>query len=184
MAKIYTKTGDEGKTSLLGGIRTEKCSMIIDVYGTIDELNSSLGVVVSHLISSDKAHGHLLVIQRVLFDMGALFATDPKDREKYSLKKIVEKDILSLENWIDEMTSELGELTNFILPGGSVPSSFCHVSRTVCRRLERLMVELNQANPEWNVENSIKYTNRLSDYLFTASRYINFKKNIKEINWH
>lgn len=184
MVKIYTKTGDEGKTSLLGGTRTDKSSRVIDVYGTIDELNSSIGVVVSHLTSIDKVQGHLLLIQRVLFDMGALFATGPKERVKFSLREIVEKDILNLENWIDEMTSELGELTSFILPGGSVPSSFCHVSRTVCRRLERLMVELNKTNPEWNVENAIKYTNRLSDYLFTASRYINLKKNIKELNWH
>jgi cob(I)alamin adenosyltransferase len=176
--KIYTKTGDSGTTSLFGGKRLGKDDMRIESYGTIDELNSFIGLVLSHLADEDQ-RSILLTVQNRLFDMGSVLACDP---EKPLLNSdIQESDIVLLENAMDNMESSLEPLKNFILPGGSVAISFTHICRTVCRRAERRVISLSR---ESEVDPMIiKYLNRLSDYFFVLSRYIALKTGVQEILW-
>jgi len=178
--KIYTRTGDDGTTGLIGGSRVKKHNIRLEAYGTIDELNSYIGLIRSMQtdLHTDKI---LEIIQNKLFVIGANLATD----ESISLIKkqlpCQTADIELLENKMDEMNTSLPELRNFILPGGCHASSFCHVARTVCRRAERHIVELSE-NKEVDT-NLIKFINRLSDYLFVLSRKINLDQNAPEILW-
>jgi cob(I)alamin adenosyltransferase len=185
--KIYTKTGDSGETSLLGGERVKKFNIRLDAYGTIDELNSYIGLIRSRDIPSGMKE-NLVQIQSELFAIGAMLAT-PQDKEKLKsgkdrlgIEKIGQKNIGQLEHWIDEMNEVLPEMTNFILPGGNSVVSFCHIARTVCRRAERIIVQLHQDEPV-NTD-IIAYTNRLSDFLFVLARKLTFDFQLKEIPWN
>jgi cob(I)alamin adenosyltransferase len=180
--RIYTKTGDEGKTSLIGGTRVSKSDIRIEAYGTIDELNSTIGMVrdqVSDLASTDM----LKEIQDRLFTIGSILATDPDKNVKMQLPDLHEEDIVLLENEIDRMDDALPALKSFILPGGHLASSTAHVARCVCRRAERICVHM-QDNQQHVDSIVIKYINRLSDYLFTLARYICHLANVADIEWH
>lgn len=184
--KIYTKTGDEGTTSLFGGTRVPKHHLRIESYGTVDELNSYIGLIKDQQISS-KVKDSLIRIQHDLFTLGAMLATPPEKenlksgKERLNIPKISEESVLFLENNIDQMNTELPEMTHFILPGGHTTVSFCHIARCVCRRAERLSVQLND-NEEVN-ENILKYLNRLSDYLFVLARKLTYDLKAEEIKW-
>jgi cob(I)alamin adenosyltransferase len=177
--KIYTKGGDKGKTSLLGGKRVSKSDMRIEAYGTVDELNANIGLLKDYDIS-DHYKVSLLKIQNDLFKIGSILACEV-DPDQYNLSRIQDPDISEIEELIDEMEKELPVLKNFILPGGDLAVSQCHIARCVCRRSERLIVLLSEVEEIGEV--IIRYLNRLSDYLFVLARKIGFDKGIKEINW-
>jgi cob(I)alamin adenosyltransferase len=178
--KIYTRTGDDGTTGLIGGSRVKKYDLRLEAYGTIDELNSFLGVVRS-LQTDEHADLVLEKIQNKLFVIGANLASDNTITLIKKQMPVGETDILLLEQEMDAMNEVLPELKNFILPGGSQATSFCHVARTVCRRAERLIVELSEkAEVDPNL---IKFINRLSDYLFVLSRKVSIDQKSAEILW-
>lgn len=177
--KIYTKTGDKGETSLIGGVRVPKYHLRIESYGTIDELNSYIGLIIDALQNKEAAKT-LYEIQDRLFTIGALLATTP-EKTKMKVPDVHETDITLLENEMDAMDVQLPELKSFILPGGTIVASYCHVARCVCRRAERLVVQLAS---ETDVEPIIiTYLNRLSDYLFMLSRYVVYKAGATEVPW-
>ena len=179
--KIYTKTGDAGKTSLIGGTKVLKNDPRIEAYGTVDELNSYLGVVSDHC-NDEHAKNILKEIQDRLFTIGSELACDPQKDTKMRIPDLHESDIGLLEKEMDTMDAELPPMKNFILPGGMPAVSFMHVARCVCRRAERCCVNLKEL--EDSVEPLIiKYLNRLSDYLFMLSRYTGMKNNAPEIIW-
>ncbi|WP_028296924.1 cob(I)yrinic acid a,c-diamide adenosyltransferase [Olivibacter sitiensis] len=177
--KIYTKTGDDGTTSLIGGTRVSKSHTRIESYGTLDELNSYIGFLRSY---KPDAHidGTLIQIQQILFDIGALLAFDAS-RSKLQLYQIQDADILALEQAIDEMDSHLAPLKSFILPGGSATISVCHIARCICRRAERLVVHLSEDEPVH--PEIIQYLNRLSDYLFVLARKMAQDSGVEETLW-
>ena len=184
--KIYTKTGDKGTTGLFGGTRVPKHHIRIEAYGTVDELNSHIGLIKDQDIPSESKKS-LIRIQEDLFTLGANLATDPKKmllkngKERFNIQKISETDIHFLENEIDRMNLELPEMTNFILPGGHQTVSFCHIARCVCRRAERLSCHLHDNEP---LDPSILiYLNRLSDYLFVMARHLTKHLQVEEIKW-
>jgi cob(I)alamin adenosyltransferase len=179
--KIYTKTGDSGKTSLIGGTKVLKSDPRIDSYGTVDELNSYIGLV-SDYCTDAQAKNILKEIQDRLFTIGAELACDPKKMTKMRLPDLHESDIELLEKEIDQMDSELPPMKNFILPGGMPVVSFMHIARCVCRRAERCCVLL-QENESTVDPLILKYLNRLSDYLFQLGRYTAMKNNAPEIIW-
>ena len=177
--KIYTKTGDEGITSLLGGLRVPKSDLRIDAYGTVDELNSYLGLLRDQEVNGKRAD-FLKEIQDRLFTLGADLATVP-GKDKVKKPDLHVEDIEQLEQEMDRMDLELPPLTAFILPGGHQSVSFCHLARTVCRRTERIVVELasyEQVNPL-----VIQYLNRLSDYLFVLGRKMAAELEVDEVTW-
>lgn len=176
--KIYTKTGDKGETSLIGGVRVKKSNLRIEAYGTIDELNSWIGVIRNiEEISNSQLFQK---IQDVLFTIGSHLASHP-EKGRMKLPEINNSDIELLEHEIDKMESELPPLTSFVLPGSSIQNGYCHIARTVCRRAERCVVELSLN--EKVEEIVIRYLNRLSDYLFVLSRYVTLKQNGEDIPW-
>ena len=178
--KIYTKTGDDGTTGLVGGSRVKKNSIRLEAYGTVDELNSAIGLLRSYSIPRDVSE-ILVKIQNKLFNIGSRLASDDKgDMYTVSLS-ITEKDIQLLESSIDNYEQKLPELTNFIIPGGEITSAQCHVVRTVCRRAERMILEL--AEQEKVQKEIIVYLNRLSDLLFVLARKLAFDKNSEEMPW-
>ena len=184
--KIYTKTGDQGKTSLYGGTRVKKSNLRIDAYGTVDELNSYIGLVKDQLEDKEVIKD-LLRIQNKLFALGAMLAT-PLDKEKLKdgsdrlkIEKIEATEIQYLESKMDMMNESLDPMTHFILPGGHTIVSFCHISRCICRRAERIAVEL--ADSEEINPYIIIYLNRLSDYLFVLARKLTKDYKVKEIPW-
>ena len=177
--KIYTKTGDKGLTSLFGGKRVPKHHLRIEAYGTVDELNSYIGLIRDQKINSDTINV-LIEIQDRLFTLGSMLATEPGN-EKVKVPQLFEEDITLLEKEIDKMNETLPEMRSFVLPGGHQTVSFCHVARCVCRRAERLAVHL--AEVETVQEIVVKYLNRLSDYLFVLSRKLTQDNNTKEIPW-
>ncbi len=177
--KIYTKTGDEGKTSLFGGRKLLKSDLRIEAYGTVDELNSWIGLLRD--VSEDNLQRELLKkIQDRLFTIGSELAADP-DNQKLKVPDLLESDVELLEQEIDKMDEQLTRLRSFILPGGHVFVSYCHLARTVCRRAERLCVALNQENEIPPL--ILKYLNRLSDFLFTLSRKMAHDMGVEEVNW-
>ncbi len=179
--RVYTKTGDKGTTGLIGGTRVAKDSLRIEAYGTVDELNSFLGLGTDQL-GDEKINEWILEIQDRLFTLGASLATDPEKAPKQKLPDLHAEDITWLEQRIDEMDDQLPTMKFFVLPGGSVAASTFHVARCVCRRAERLCVHLvNQE--EFVAEVVLKYLNRLSDFLFVLSRYIVQQQGGKEIPW-
>jgi len=179
--KIYTKTGDAGKTSLIGGTKVLKSDLRIEAYGTVDELNSYIGLV-SDFCNDHHAKDILKEIQDRLFTMGSELACDPDKKTKMALPDLHESDVQLLEKEIDKMDEELPVMKNFILPGGLPAVSFIHIARCVCRRAERCCVRLKE-DDETEDGLIIKYLNRLSDYLFTLARYTSLKNNAPEIIW-
>lgn len=178
--KIYTRTGDNGTTGLIGGTRVKKYDIRLEAYGTVDELNSYLGVVRS-LLTDKHADEVLEKIQNILFVIGAHLATDDSIVLIKKQLPVGATDIELLEKEMDKMNEVLPELRNFILPGGCQATSFCHVARTVCRRAERLIVELSD---KVEIETDlIIFINRLSDYLFVLSRKISMDQKSAEILW-
>eukprot|EP01029_Cantina_marsupialis_P003635 TRINITY_DN1356_c0_g1_i1.p1 TRINITY_DN1356_c0_g1~~TRINITY_DN1356_c0_g1_i1.p1 ORF type:complete len:187 (-),score=9.64 TRINITY_DN1356_c0_g1_i1:294-854(-) len=178
--KVYTKTGDTGTTGLIGGTRVPKHHLRLESYGTVDELNSYVGVIRSHDIGA-KSKEVLLIIQNKLFLIGSRLATDEEKSDLKQKLPIEEADILLLEKEMDRMDEELEELNNFVLPGGSVVNGFCHVARTVCRRAER---RANQLSNEVDINPLLlKYLNRLSDYFFVLSRKVLLDVGADEIKW-
>ena len=184
--KIYTKTGDKGKTSLFGGTRVPKYNLRIEAYGTVDELNSFIGLIRDQNI--DKHSFEILVkIQNDLFTLGSMLAT-PKDKEKLKNGKnrlnipiITENDIAFLETEMDNLDKNLPPMTNFILPGGHTTVSYCHIARTVCRRAERITVQLSETEEINNI--TLTYLNRLSDYLFVLARKLTIDNKAIEVAW-
>jgi cob(I)alamin adenosyltransferase len=177
--KIYTKTGDDGTTALFGGKRVPKSHYRIEAYGTIDELNSFIGLLRDQEVNKSSLQT-LVEIQNNLFVIGSVLATEP-DNTKVKTPHLTESDVQLLETAIDKMDSELPPLRNFVLPGGHVSVSFGHIARTVCRRAERLVIELD-ANEK--VDSSIiRYLNRLSDYLFILCRKMSADLGVSEIPW-
>lgn len=184
--KIYTKTGDKGTTALFGGTRVPKHHIRIDSYGTVDELNSHLGLIRDQDINQHYKDV-LIDIQDKLFTVGAILATDPEKavlksgKERLNIPKITEDDIISLEKEMDTMNEALPPMTHFVLPGGHQTVSFCHIARCVCRRAERLASALNDIEP-FQPE-SLKYLNRLSDYLFVLARKLSYDLQAEEVKW-
>ncbi|WP_430426843.1 cob(I)yrinic acid a,c-diamide adenosyltransferase [Maribacter litoralis] len=184
--KVYTKTGDDGTTGLFGGTRVPKHHIRIDSYGTVDELNSWLGLIRDQKI--DEIHQQqLIVIQEHLFTVGAILATDPEKEilkngeERLKITKVGLSEIKFLEQAIDEMDGELPQMTHFILPGGHTTVSYCHIARTVCRRAERIATLLYESEPfDTNV---LMFLNRLSDYLFVLARKLSYNLHANEIKW-
>lgn len=177
--RVYTKTGDKGETSLIGGTRLPKQHIRIEAYGTVDELNSFIGVVRDQGID-EHSKTVLIEIQDRLFTLGSLLAADP-EKNKMKLPEIIEGDILFLEKEIDKMDEVLPEMKHFVLPGGHQAVSFCHVARCVCRRAERATLKL--AENEKVEEIVYKYLNRLSDYLFVLSRKLAHDLKVEETPW-
>lgn len=177
--KIYTKTGDDGTTSLFSGGRVSKTHLRVEAYGTVDELNSILGVVRAHQPDA-KTDTLLAQVQRQLFNLGADLAT-PLDAKSDWVVRMDAGTVLWLESAIDEMTAQLPELKHFILPGGSAAAAQLQVARTVCRRAERLIVELQTQEPIG--DHILNYINRLSDFLFTLARWENMQAGIPEDKW-
>jgi cob(I)alamin adenosyltransferase len=179
--KIYTKTGDKGNTSLIGGTKVPKNDLRIETYGTIDELNSWIGMINDQL-KDDNFKNELREIQDRLFTIGSSLATDTDKEPKMKLPDLNNSDIGFLEKRIDEMTAELPVMKNFILPGGHIAVSSIHITRCVCRRAERLVVNMQQ-HKLFVDEKIIQYLNRLSDYLFTLARFVAQKLGAEEIPW-
>lgn len=177
--KIYTKKGDSGNTSLIGGTRVPKHHLRIESYGTVDELNSYIGLIRDQSISEEDTKV-LLEIQDRLFTIGSHLATDPV-KGKMKLPELYAKDITFLEEQIDLMDQNLEEMRSFVLPGGHTVVSYSHIARCVCRRAERVTVHL--AEESIVDENIVAYLNRLSDYLFTLSRKLTVDFKAKEIAW-
>lgn len=177
--KVYTKTGDDGTTGLFGGARVPKHHIRIESYGTVDELNSYIGLV-RHRKIDPKAQEMLAEVQDRLFTIGSILASDPS-KSNLKTPDLHESDIELLEKEMDRMNEELPEMRFFVLPGGNDTVSFCHIARCVCRRAERLAVLLNEKEPIEQLV--IKYLNRLSDYLFVLSRKITQDDKLEETPW-
>jgi cob(I)alamin adenosyltransferase len=177
--KVYTKTGDKGQTSLIGGTRIPKFDIRIEAYGTVDELNSYVGLIRDQAIDAH-AREILIEVQDRLFTIGSLLAADPV-KNKMTLPQVSESDIKLLEEEMDSMDKTLPEMKSFVLPGGHTTVSFCHIARCVCRRAERCVLKLNEQEPL--NELIYKYLNRLSDYLFVLSRKLTMDLNAPETPW-
>ncbi|KAA2240468.1 cob(I)yrinic acid a,c-diamide adenosyltransferase [Chitinophaga agrisoli] len=194
-SKIYTKTGDKGKTSLIGGTKVPKSHIRIDTYGTIDELNSYIGLVNDHITANAgnmtaanaattpaTTNALLKEIQDRLFTIGAALACDPEKETKMSIPDLKPEDVLLLEKSMDQLNEELPEMKAFVLPGGHIAVSTCHVARCVCRRVERLCVGMQEL--ELFIDPLIlQYINRLSDYLFVLARWIGHRLQVEEVKW-
>ncbi|HLW33387.1 MAG TPA: cob(I)yrinic acid a,c-diamide adenosyltransferase [Aequorivita sp.] len=184
--KIYTKTGDAGTTALFGGSRVPKHNIRIESYGTVDELNSHIGLIRSQQIDA-QSKKMLVQIQHRLFTLGSTLATDPKravlksGKERLNIEKVNEENIQLLEDEMDAMNASLPDLTHFILPGGNDAVSYCHIARTVCRRAERRVTLLNEKEAVDPLV--LKYLNRLSDYLFVLARKLSNDLGAEEIQW-
>lgn len=177
--KIYTRTGDQGMTSLFGGKRVSKTDIRIETYGTVDELNSWIGLLRDQPVNHER-QDELTGIQDRLFTMGSLLATEPGNT-KVKVPALADDDIIVLEKLMDRMDETLAPMRSFVLPGGHPSVSFGHIARTVCRRAERLAIALNEAE---NIDPLIvKYLNRLSDYLFVLTRKMGSELNAPETPW-
>jgi cob(I)alamin adenosyltransferase len=174
--KIYTRTGDKGTTALATGERVPKHALRIESYGTVDETNAAVGLARLHTGDDAILDAMLARIQNDLFDLGADLATPGKTKEElgYEPLRIIEAQATRLEGEIDTLNGHLAPLRSFVLPGGRPAAAHLHLARTVCRRAERLMVALAKAEPGLVSEPALKYVNRLSDFFFVASRYVNW----------
>lgn len=177
--KVYTKTGDKGTTSLFGGLRVSKAHDRINAYGTVDELNSYIGLLRDQEVNKIRQN-FLVEIQDRLFTLGSILATEPGNT-KVKIPKLLESDITNLENEIDLMESTLEQMKNFVLPGGHQSVSFCHIARCVCRRAERLVILLQETEEVDQIV--VMYLNRLSDYLFVLSRKMTSELKTTETPW-
>jgi cob(I)alamin adenosyltransferase len=180
-SKIYTKTGDKGNTSLIGGTKVPKNDIRIETYGTIDELNSWIGLV-NDLMDDAILNNELKEIQDRLFTIGSMLATDHEKNSGMKLPDLHHEDVEFLEKKIDDMTAMLPPMKSFIIPGGHQTVSSFHIARCVCRRAERLAVHMKENGLD--VETTlIQYLNRLSDYLFTLARFACVKLGVEEVKW-
>ena len=179
-SNIYTRTGDGGETSLVDGSRTGKDNPRVEAYGDIDELSSALGLVIADKECPGEIKDELQHVQQLLFTVGGYLATPVTDGKKVTLEKL-QGENEKLEGWIDAIDERLPKLNSFILPGGGEASCRCHLARTICRRAERQIISLSRENPV--DPQLIAYINRLSDYLFVVSRYLNFIQGIEEVSW-
>lgn len=181
--KLYTRTGDAGTTSLVGGTRVPKDDLRLDAYGTVDELNSHIGLVIAQAratgFSDQSVIDTLLRIQHTLFDLGCQLATEP--HSKWQPKAITPEDVAAVEAEIDRLDDALTPMHAFILPGGTLPAAQAQIARTVARRAERLMVALSRTAPV--ADPAMQYVNRLSDYLFALARYFNHVAQVPETTW-
>lgn len=180
ISKVYTRTGDKGQTSIVGGIRMSKASKRLEAYGTVDELNSHLGLLVA-MLPNGNDRDMIIRIQSCLFNVCTNLATDQSQTPLYDSAKLPQGEIELLEQEVDRMMKMLPEKQGFILPGGTQAAAQAHVCRTVCRRAERRIVSLSeeaQITPE-----TLQYVNRLSDYLFVLAKIINFNAGVNEIVW-
>jgi cob(I)alamin adenosyltransferase len=173
--KVYTKTGDKGKTSLVGGSRVEKDNLRVEAYGTVDELNSLAGLL-SDKLKNELVVNQLNLIQNYLFVIGSNLACD-REKKPTSIPAVDENQVIFLEQFIDDFEKDLAPMTNFILPSGHELISLTHLVRTVCRRAERRVVSLK------NEPNIVVYLNRLSDYFFVLSRFLAKELNVTEVKW-
>jgi cob(I)alamin adenosyltransferase len=179
--RIYTKTGDDGTTALFGGTRVSKDALRIQAYGTIDELNAVIGIVLTGNLK-DELRAELGRLSRDLFSLGSDLATPLEPPPKYPIPRITVDDVARLEGWIDAHDDVLAPLKNFILPGGSFEAAHLHLARTVCRRAERLIVTLDGNE---NIGEHVRpFVNRLSDYLFTVARRANHDLGVSDVEWH
>jgi cob(I)alamin adenosyltransferase len=178
--KIYTRTGDKGQTGLLGGTRVPKYHERIEAYGTIDELNSHLGMLRD--LAGDQQRELIITIQKKLFSIGSRLASaSDEEADKFKVPQVIDADITALEDAMDLMDKELPEMRNFILPGGHVAVSQAHICRTVCRRAERLVVRIAAEEPVPEI--ILRYLNRLSDLLFVLARWLGYRLGAAEIPW-
>lgn len=180
MSKVYTKTGDKGTTSLIGGTRVKKCDPRIDSYGTIDELNAQIGLL-STYITEEETLTLIAEMQNVLFNIGCNLAMGEDFKKELKESSVPAVLIEHVEQSIDRMQGIIPELHCFVIPGGSRSASIAHVCRTVCRRAERLIIALDETSPV--DANVLTYINRLSDYFFILSRYLNFIEKVDEKKW-
>ena len=177
--KVYTKKGDKGTTGLIGGTRVPKHHLRIEAYGTVDELNSYIGLIRDQEMD-EKHHVMLIEIQDRLFTMGSMLANDP-EKSKMELPPLFESDVVKLEHAMDDMDKDLPPMKSFVLPGGHTTVSYCHVARCVCRRAERIATQLNE---EIGVDELVlSYLNRLSDYLFVLARKLTKDLQATEVPW-
>lgn len=180
ITKVYTRTGDKGQTSIVGGIRVSKASERLEAYGTVDELSSHLGLLAA-MLSEGEYHDMIIRVQNNLFNVCTNLATDQNQTPLYDSAKLADGEIELLEKEVDRMMKLLPERQGFILPGGTPVAAQAHVCRTVCRRAERRIVALSevaQISPK-----TLQYVNRLSDYLFVLAKIINFNAGVSEIVW-
>lgn len=180
-SRLYTGGGDKGTTSLVGGERVKKTSVRLEAYGSVDELSSFLGDILSAPDCESEVKGQLLSIQNMLFNLGCYLATRPKDGEHPAVNGLTEDSIRRLEGWIDALDEQTPKIRAFVLPGGCPLSAKAHIARTTCRRAERRILAL--AEEEYVDPNLLTYINRLSDYLFILARYFNFMNGVDEITW-
>ena len=182
---VYTRGGDKGETSLVDGPRVGKDSIMVELYGEVDELNSFIGVAASFFDSKLEAQkSELIWIQHRLFDLGSNLACTPEKRESYKLAKISSEHIQRLEAGMDQLDSQLTMLKNFVLPGGHHAAAALHVCRTVCRRVERLAVQVRGESADLVASEHVQFLNRLSDYFFVLSRYVNKVYQHSEVLWN
>lgn len=185
-SKVYTRGGDKGKTSLVSGTRVSKGADRLNLYGEVDTLNSQLGLLICELEIENQFENDLeflIKVQRKLFDMGSLLACESKFHEQYKLNSFQAKHIDEIEGKIDFYDGKVAPMTSFILPGGTRAASVAHVCRTSCRTLERRLVAFSEHGEEILPEYLMKYVNRLSDFLFVYSRYINKVSGVEEKKW-
>ncbi|MCQ2110578.1 MAG: cob(I)yrinic acid a,c-diamide adenosyltransferase [Bacteroidaceae bacterium] len=180
MSKVYTKTGDDGTTSLVGGQRVRKTDARLEAYGTVDELNSDIGVVTTYTQDA-KDLEDLRWIQGRLFAVGGGLATDLETTPLYDSCRIFQPDIDRVEKMIDDLQEKMPQNRRFVLPGGSRGSAYCNVARAVCRRAERDILRLQETAPVDPL--LVIFINRLSDYLFVLSRHMNFVAGVEEVLW-
>jgi cob(I)alamin adenosyltransferase len=181
ITKVYTRTGDDGSTGLGGGQRVPKDSLRIEAYGTVDELNSQIGVVQSIGVGETLAEA-LRLVQNDLFHLGSDLCILEQDKAKRPAPKIEERHVVALEKLMDRLSEELAPLENFILPGGCPGAAMLHVARTVCRRAERLVVALSREEPVGAF--TVRYLNRLSDALFVMARHENKRRGVADVLWN
>ncbi|MBB00596.1 MAG: ATP:cob(I)alamin adenosyltransferase [Saprospirales bacterium] len=178
--KIYTKTGDKGETGLFGGSRVSKADLRVEAYGTVDELNSVLAVVIEYVGQTNLPTDGLLKVQDMLFRIGSHLASMDNPKSEF-LPELNPLEIERLEIEIDDLTNKLPPLKNFVLPGGCLGNAYCHVARSICRRAERRVVGLDSSLD--SLAFIIKYLNRLSDYLFVLSRQLSKEQGVEERKW-
>ncbi len=195
-ASVYTKTGDSGTTGLVGGTRIKKSDPRIHLYGEVDELNSFIGSALYDLkelrsktsvaINRELYEQEIIFLESVqssLFDLGSNLACELQQRKNFKLPQLSESLIDTMEDHIDRMDGTLPVIKNFILPGGLKAACSFHLCRTICRRIERQLVDFNEHNPGEAPDYSIQYLNRLSDYFFILSRFVNHCEGVSEVNW-
>lgn len=180
-SQLYTRTGDTGMTSLVGGERVRKNSARLEAYGTVDELSSCLGAISSDKGCDAEVRGQILDVQNELFNVGSYLATKPAESEEPRCASLDAAKLQELEGWIDALDEQTPKIRAFVLPGGCELASKAHIARTVCRRAERRILDL--AETEYVDPAVVTYVNRLSDYLFITARYFNFLQGEEEIVW-